>query len=98
MRKHLYLITEHSDDDHIGLVEVKERRHARVEKNSEGVVETFNIETGERREYRCVGLGYYDFDDESDYQENAADVLHEKLVEVDTQWHEKAGVQPEVLV
>lgn len=96
MRKHLYLITEHPDDDYVGNVELTERQHDLVEKNDEGVVETFDIETGERTQYRCVGLGYYDFDGDEDYQEDAGDVVHEKLAEVDTKWHEKAGVEPEV--
>lgn len=96
MRKHLYLITEHPDGDCVGNVELSERRHALVEKNSEGVVETFNVDTGEERKYRCVGLGYHDFADEQDYEENAADIIQEKLAGIDTKWQEKAGIEPEV--
>jgi len=96
MRKHLYLITEHPDNEQVGRVELRDRRHELVEKNEEGVVETFNTGTGERREFWCVGLGYYDFEDEDQYEEAVGDVCREKLSEVDAKWHEKAGVEPEV--
>lgn len=96
MRKHFYLITDHPNDDYVGNVEMTRHRHMRVEKNDEGVVDTRNIDTGEETTYRCVGLGYHDFDDEDDYQENAGDVVQEKLSEVDAKWHEKTGVEPGV--
>jgi len=96
MRKNFYLITEHPDEDVVGNVEMTGHRHVRVEKNDEGVVDTRNIETGEETTYRCVGLGYHDFEDEQDYEENAPDIVQEKLAEIDAKWHEKAGIESEV--
>ena len=96
MRKHLYLITDHPNEDYVGNVEMTGHRYTRVEKNDEGVVDTRNIETGEETTYWCVGLGYHDFDDHDDYEENAADVVQEKLAKIDAKWQEKAGVEPEV--
>jgi len=96
MRKHLYLITEHPNDDYVGNVEMTGHRYTRVEKNDEGVVDTRNVETGEETTYRCVGLGYYDFADEDQYEETAMSVVQEKLTEIDAKWQEKAGVEPEV--
>ena len=96
MRKHLYLITDHPDDDYVGNVEMTTHRHERVTKNEEGPIDRRNMETGELTQYSCVGLGYHDFDDEDDYHENAGDVVQEKLAEIDAKWHEKAGVEPEV--
>lgn len=96
MRKHLYLITEHPDEDYVGNVEMTSHRHERVTKNDEGVIDRRNMETGELTQYRCVGLGYYDFEDEDHYHENAAEVVLRKLADIDSQWHEKADVEPEV--
>jgi hypothetical protein len=95
MRKHLHLITNHPDEDYIGLVEFRDHPVPTVEKNKEGVVKKRNIETGEGYAIRAVGMGYVDFEDEADYEENALPAIKEKLAEIDVEHLENAGLDPE---
>jgi len=96
MRKHLYLITEHPDDELVGNVESRSGRYPRAKKNEERPIDKRNIETGETWEERVVGLGYHDFEDEAAYEdtENFAEVVQDKLGEIDAEHLEAAGLTP----
>jgi len=93
VRRHLYLITDHPNEDYIGKVEAREKAYTRTEKNVERPVDTLNIDTGERCTISVVGLGYHDFDDRDDYEESFKPVVDRKLREVDQQHLDKAGVE-----
>jgi len=94
MRKYLYLITEHEEEERVGLCNVTDRPFTDAEKNSEGTLSVFNRETGDFRDVgKLVGLGYADFDSESTYESEIGDVIDRKLSEVDEGWLEKAGLE-----
>jgi len=97
MRKHLYLITEHENEDRVGLIAVRDKRFARSKKNES---ETITVLDEDERGFRDVGqnvyLGYHDFDDEEDYEERFGEVARQKLTEVDQAHVEKAGIDSEV--
>ena len=96
MRRYLYLITEsEKHPEHVGNVEFTERQRAYSEKNVEHVQDYRNMETGETWQGWAVSLGFYDFEDEADYNENALRVAREKLSEVDDEHLEKAGLDPD---
>lgn len=97
MRVHFYLITDHPDDEKIGLIETVEggQKNTGASKNEEGVCYLFNHETGDRKEQWEVGLGYVDFEDENDYEENLPEAVDRKLAEIDAEYLEKAGHDPE---
>jgi hypothetical protein len=94
VRKHLFLVTEHEEDDRVGGVSVFDKPTMRPEKNEEAPITRFNedktdfIDVGMK-----VGLGYHDFESEQDFEERAADVMQMKIREVDRKWAEKAGVE-----
>ena len=96
MRKHLYLITEHEEEDRVGGVSFMDKRLSRSEKNSETPIHNLDHD---KEDFVVVGkqvsLGYVDFDDEDDYEENAVDAMKQKLDEVDRRHLEKAGLEPE---
>lgn len=103
MRKHLYLITDHPDEEKVGLLKITESRLRGAKKNEERTLravpksafEDDDVSIPEARfEYRCVGLGYVDFDDEADYDENIADEVDRKLGEIDAEYLEKSGHDP----
>lgn len=94
MRKHFYLITEHRDADRVGLVEVTDTRKAMAEKNVAVTGRKRDLDSGEVYTYRYVSLGYVDFDDEADYEENAGAATRRKLSEIDEQHLADAGVDP----
>ena len=96
MRKYLYLITEHPDDDMVGKVVITDKpKLTGAQKNKEGVCQKRNLDTGETWQYQEVGLGYADFDDEEDYEERISDVIDEKFDEIDDEHLEKAGIELE---
>jgi len=95
MRKHLYLIIDHPDEDMVGKLEILDRRHEAAEKNQAVGVQKLKMDSGDRYTYTVVGLGYLDFDSESDYQENIADRYPEKLAEIDEKHIEAAGLDPQ---
>lgn len=95
MRKHLYLITEHPNEDYVGLVRATEQTYVRVEKNKEGVVDKRDLDTGETWVEKLVGLGYHDFDGQDDYEKRFSEVAEQKLSEIDEEHLEKAGVELE---
>lgn len=94
-RKHLYLVTDHPDEETIGRVEFAPKQHLNVEKNEEGTIHIRNVETDESYEYQCVGMGFHDFESEeqADDPDAALEVIQEKMDDLDEEWLEKAGVE-----
>jgi hypothetical protein len=95
VRKHLYLITEHENDDRVGLVTVLDTRLSRSAKNEETPIHVLDEEA---KDFRTVGkqvsLGYVDFESEQDYEKAFADELDRKLAEIDDCHLHKAGHDP----
>ena len=98
-RKHMYLVTEHERDDHVGGVKIFESPLSKPLKNEEGPITVLDED---RKDFKDIGkqvhLGYADFEDEDEFEETAADVLKAKIRSVDRKWAEKAGVVEEVYV
>ncbi|WP_395166316.1 hypothetical protein [Natrinema pallidum] len=96
MRKYLYLITEHPDEDKVGqVITTDSPKPTAAEKNVEGVCQNRDLDSGETWSFIEVGLGYADFSDESDYLENGLEVIQKKLGEIDEEYLEKAGIDLE---
>lgn len=96
VRRHLYLITEHEDEDRVGSILTSETRFTRPEKNHEAPSYRHDEESGDFVEYgKKVGMGYVDFHDAEDLEENIGDEIKRKLAEIDRKWLEKAGHEPE---
>ncbi|WP_323192446.1 hypothetical protein [Halostella sp. PRR32] len=100
MRKHFYLITEHPNEDRVGQIEVTSQRKTPSSKNEETACHKMRFdEERESIEDRFtqmnVSIGYYDFEDEDGYQEQASDVVQSKLEEIDEEHLRKAGLDPE---
>jgi len=93
MRKYLYLITEHEEPERIGKCKITDRPFTTVEKDSEGPLTVFSPEENFIDVGKVVGLGYADFESESAFEEQVGDVIRKKMLEVDEQWLEKAGVE-----
>lgn len=94
MRKYLYLVLDSPDEDTIGNVEVHDTpKTTMAEKNQPGPTHIRDLETGETWTEQHVGLGYYDFEDEADYEENIFDVMRTKLREIDQDHLDDAGVE-----
>lgn len=97
VRKHMYLITEHEDEDRVGSVSFMDTRMARPLKNEEGPITVLDDEKrGYRKVGKKVGLGYHDFKSEEAYEDNdtVVEVMKSKLAEIDAEWLEKAGLDP----
>lgn len=94
-RKHLYLLVSHPNDAFVGNVVVRDKRYETATKNEERVIDKRNVETGESYAERVVGLGYCDFEDDDDYEERFTEVVQEKLAEIDPEYLEEAGLDPE---
>lgn len=96
MRKHLALIIEHDDPERVGLIASYDSRPSRLIKNEPAPIQ---IRDDEKRGFatvgKKVGLGYVDFDDEDDYEENFGDAVKRKLTEIDAKWLDKAGMDVE---
>jgi hypothetical protein len=96
MRKHLYLITEHEEQDRVGGISITDSRLSRASKNDETPIHQIDHE---KEDFVVVGkqvaLGYVDFDDEDDYEDRISDEIKRKLAEVDRSHLEKAGLEPE---
>ena len=95
MRRHFYLIIDSPDEDKIGGVDITEQRYVNSEKNTETRLDKRNLDTNETFSDRVVSLGYYDFEDESEYEARAGEVMLEKLGEIDEKHLENAGLDPE---
>ena len=94
MRKHLYLVTEHEEDERVGCVSVMDSAMSRPTKNDEGPILILDEDKeGFRVVGKKVGLGYHDFESEDDYEQRAAEVMQAKIRDVDRRWAEKAGVE-----
>lgn len=96
-RKHLALITEHDDEERVGLVKSTDTRLSRWTKNGETPIMTFDEE---KTDFITVGkevhLGYVDFDGEPDNDE-FAEAVKRKLGEIDNRHRQKAGIDLEEL-
>lgn len=95
MRKHLYLIVDHPEDDRVGQVKITDTRLPRSDKNNRTPASAMNVETGERWEYTVVSMGYVDYEGEEEYEEKIADDVQEKLTEIDEGHIEAAGLDPD---
>jgi len=94
VRKHLYLVTEHKEEDRIGGVSVFDSRMTRPLKNEEGPITVLDDDKEDFSDVgKKVGLGYHDFESEEAFEEQAAEVMQKKIREVDRKWAEKAGVE-----
>lgn len=95
MRKHFYLITE-SERGNTGDVLITDKQLQHPLKNEEGPRTVFDDDACDYKQIgKQVGLGYYDFDDEDDYESNCWQVIDSKLNEIDRKWVEKAGLDPQ---
>jgi len=98
VRKHFYLITEHEDEKRHGGISVIDGRLSRPLKNEEAPIRVLN---DEKKNFEIVGkqvgMGYHDFESEEEYEDNDrfVEVTEQKLAEIDTEWLEKAGHDPE---
>jgi len=97
MRRHLYLITSHPEDEFVGRVESREKAYMMGEKNSENTVDKRNLDTGDGYSMCIVGLGYHDFESETAYENpmRFKEVVQKKLGEIDAEHLDKAGVELE---
>ena len=80
MRKFLYYI-ENGDKEHnypTGEVMVRDAPLS-VNKGDTEIVTHRNIESGEQWKVTYTGLGYKDFDDEKDYENNSHNILKERV-------------------
>jgi len=97
MRKHLALIIEHDDPERVGLIASYDSRPTRLIKNELSPIQIFDEEEGVFDTVgKKVGLGYVDFEDEDDYEENFGDEAKRKLAEIDSKWLDKAALDVEV--
>lgn len=94
VRKHIYLITEHRDEEKVGLFKITDTRLQDARKNEERRTKALDRENEAFFDYKVVGLGYVDFDNEEDYKENAVDEIERKMAEIDEEHLEKAGHNP----
>lgn len=92
MRKHMYLITDHPNEELVGTVEIRDKPYVMGEKNAETTIRKRNVETGNGHTQRVVGLGYEDFDGEEDYDARSSHVVHQKMGEIDPEHIEAAGL------
>lgn len=96
VRKHLYLVTEHEDENVVGGVKIFDTRLSRSAKNSETPITVLDEENGSfRTAGKQVSMGYVDFDSEEDYEARIGDEMERKLAEIDAKHIEKAGLDPE---
>lgn len=62
-------------------VQIQDKPFASLEVGEEGIVQLRNRKTQELYKVTMIGLGYHDFEDKEDYEENVGDVVEEKLDE-----------------
>lgn len=92
MRKHFYLVTEHRDEERVGLIEIKDSQHRNSSKNEETIVYKYDQLNDERYSVKVVSMGYQDFEDYDEYADTVGDVVDKKLKELDESHLEKAGI------
>lgn len=96
MRKHLYLVVEDDNyPDREGGVQILDSRLTPSSKNEQTVHHMRNFETGEEWTKTLVSMGYVDFADEDEYEDNIGDAIKRKLAEIDEQHLRDAGLDPE---
>ena len=96
MRRYFYLITDNERyPDRVGGVSTDSMRRPQAAKNEERISRKRDIETGETWKEHYVSLGHYDFEDESDYENNVGDVIKQKLAEIDESHLEGVGIDPD---
>lgn len=94
-RKWMYLIVDSPHEDYIGNVSIRDSQmQTDARKNERGQTRKLNRETGETYVETVVGMGYHDFEDEEDYEENIGEVMPEKLAELEDRHLESVGVNP----
>jgi hypothetical protein len=97
-RKHFSLITEHEDDDRVGLIEISDSRPSRGEKNAETPFHKLDEEAGDFYiAGKRVSMGYVDFESEEEFEddEKVKAAIERKLAQIDDRHLEKAGHDPE---
>lgn len=93
VRKFLYLITgNEKDPDQVGQIEITSKRYVDAEKNEETSHDMTVIDTGDSFVKSVVGLGYHDFENEAEYRDHDGTIVRRKLLEVDEEYLEKAGI------
>lgn len=96
MRKHLYLITEHRNEERVGCVLTQDTRLTAASKDEELALHTYDEDEGDFKVAgQQVSMGYVDFEDEEDFDDRLADEIKRKLGEIDTEHLEKAGLNPQ---
>lgn len=96
MRKHLYLVVENERyPDREGGVSIHDTRATPSSKNEQTVQHMRNFETGDEWTVTHVSLGYVDFDDEDEYEEQIGDAVKRKLAEIDERHLIDAGLDPD---
>lgn len=95
MRKHLYLIIDHPDDERVGQVEITGDRKPVSEKNSRTPCDMHDLDTGERWSYTVVSMGYVDYDGTREYKQQIGDDVVAKLDEIDADHLIAAGLDPD---
>lgn len=98
MRKYLYLVTDDPDDELVGTIEADDRPYVSAEKGVETTHRMWNRETGERWERKLVSLGYCDYEDQDEYEDEVIWDAREKLADIDAELIENAGLDPEEVV
>lgn len=95
VRKHMYLVTEHEEEGRVGGVKITDHRMTHPLKNEEGPITVLDEEPGDFRQVgKIVGMGYADFATEQEYEDEIADVMKQKLAEIDEEYLVKAGLEP----
>jgi hypothetical protein len=97
-RRYFSLITEHENDDRVGLIEITDKRPSRREKNAETPFHKIDEDAGDFYiAGKRVSMGYHDFESEEQYEDedHLTGVVERKLAEIDDEHLEKAGHDPE---
>ena len=99
MRRWLYLITEDRNERIVGNIEEREVRYPGAQKNTETYIQMRNLDEGdndfgETWDRMVVSLGYEDFDDEADKDDRMLGEMRSRVLDIDEQYREKAGISP----
>lgn len=95
VRKHLYLLVSHPDEELEGLIESREKPYPTGKKNEVRRVDKRNLDTGDGFTIKVVGLGYHDFQSADPDGETFTSVAEKKLAEIDDEHLREAGMDPE---
>lgn len=94
MRKHLYLITEHDNEELIGAIQNTDSPYNRGLKNEEAPIHAIDED---KRGFSEVGkrvhLGYIDINEDTwENHDILSEIYLDKLKEIDAKWLEKSGI------